>query len=654
MSKSSARLKINKLVLVGRDKNYVVEFHNGLNIIYGDSDTGKSSVLNLVNYLLGSKKIYMYEELEFHGKEALLEIVLNDQLYTIKRSIFNPNDFIEVYPSSIENFEDYFPLEFGPDYKKEGPNGFFSDFLLESLNIPLIEVKQAPTKADSKTHRVSFRDIFKFCYLNQDDVGNRDLLDRKNFSVFTKNKETFKFIHNLLDTQIMQVQKELSEKRRKKNELLSEYKIVSAFLRDARFETDDSINHKIKQTNLELKFVESEISKINASLLSDTEKFEDLRQDIFLLEKQINETHLEKSVKETQLEQNIRLKKEYKKDIDKLEASIEIKGALSETDDELDLSCPVCDSAIILDTKENTIFQYEEELLKNEIKKLKSRINDINGLIIEQRNALFIFEVSLREWKNDLTQKKNTLDLNTNEIISPYLSQRDEMMSKKAALHETKKRILYFHKVRTKLNKLNQDAEIIQEQISDLESKLDSLKDGIPETEQVNGAIADILSDYLHTIPIRNAYGISINPNTFLPIVRNVDYNNLTSGGLRTIVSIGYFLSLQTYGANNNTYLPSLLMIDTLGKYLGTNDTATEPKEIIREIFDSEGLKDPKKYSNLYKYLVSLHETLGESHQIIVVDNQLPNGLETTLKQYVVKHFSVDGIGDSKGFIDNA
>ncbi|APH04177.1 hypothetical protein [Bacillus weihaiensis] len=653
MNKSAANLKINKLVLVGRDKNYVVEFHKGLNIIYGDSDTGKSSILNLVNYLLGSKNIYMYEELEIHGKEALLEVLLNGELFTIKRDIFNPNDFIEVYPSSIEDMEGTFPLEFGPDYKKTGPNGFFSDFLLESLNIPLIEVKQAPTKADSKTIRLSFRDIFKFCYLNQDDVGNRDMLDRKNFSVFTKNKETFKFIHNLLDTQILQMEKELSEKRRKKNELLAEYKIISTFLRDAKFETEDSINHKIEQISLELKFVEREISKINTTLLSDTEKFEDLREDILLLEQQISETHVGKSIKETQLEQNVRLRKEYKKDIDKLKAAIEIKEALPEHDGELDLSCPVCDNAIVLDSHDNTIIQYEEQMLKNEIKKIKSRIDDIDGLIIEQRNAVYIFEDNLRKWKNELAEKKNTLDMNTKEIISPYLAQRDEMMSKRATIYETKQRILYFQKVRTKLNKLNHNAETIQEQITELEGKLEGLKNGTPEIEQVIGDIADILSDYLQIIPIRNAHGISINKNSLLPVVRNKDYHNLTSGGLRTIVSIGYFISLLKYGANNNTYLPSILMIDTLAKYLGTNDTSSNA-DIIREIFDDEGLKDPKKYVNLYKYLVSLHENLSDTHQIIVVDNQLPRGLEVTLKQFVVKHFSVDGIGDSKGLIDNA
>ena len=42
------------------------------------------------------------------------------------------------------------------------------------------------------------------------------MLDRKNFSVFTKNKETFKFIHNLLDTQILQMEKNCLKREEKR------------------------------------------------------------------------------------------------------------------------------------------------------------------------------------------------------------------------------------------------------------------------------------------------------------------------------------------------------------------------------------------------------------------------------------------------------
>ncbi|EBM5736309.1 exonuclease SbcC, partial [Salmonella enterica] len=50
-------LRIERLILVGSRKNYFVEFEDGLNIIHGDSDTGKSSILEFIDYLLGGSSI---------------------------------------------------------------------------------------------------------------------------------------------------------------------------------------------------------------------------------------------------------------------------------------------------------------------------------------------------------------------------------------------------------------------------------------------------------------------------------------------------------------------------------------------------------------------------------------------------------------------
>ena len=47
----ASSLLINQLIVVGRNKNYTVNFNPGVNIIYGDSATGKSSILNLIDQL---------------------------------------------------------------------------------------------------------------------------------------------------------------------------------------------------------------------------------------------------------------------------------------------------------------------------------------------------------------------------------------------------------------------------------------------------------------------------------------------------------------------------------------------------------------------------------------------------------------------------
>ena len=56
-------LLLKKLVLEGHRKNYTVPFYPGVNIIYGDADTGKSSILRIVYYLLGGKSIKLDHEI---------------------------------------------------------------------------------------------------------------------------------------------------------------------------------------------------------------------------------------------------------------------------------------------------------------------------------------------------------------------------------------------------------------------------------------------------------------------------------------------------------------------------------------------------------------------------------------------------------------
>ncbi|HAI1438682.1 TPA: AAA family ATPase [Escherichia coli] len=54
MSKSPYIL-VKNIHLQGLSKSYFAEFKPGLNVIWGDMDTGKSSILNLIDYCLGGE-----------------------------------------------------------------------------------------------------------------------------------------------------------------------------------------------------------------------------------------------------------------------------------------------------------------------------------------------------------------------------------------------------------------------------------------------------------------------------------------------------------------------------------------------------------------------------------------------------------------------
>ncbi|WP_408895336.1 hypothetical protein [Paenibacillus taichungensis] len=653
----SPKLVINKLILKGHEKDYVVTFSLGINIIYGDSDSGKSSILNLIDYLLGAKKIYMYEEIEKHGRYALLEVELNGKTYTIKRDIFKPEDLIEVFSTGIENISDLFPALYSPNYKKEGPAGYFSDFLLNALNIPLVKIKQSPTKADSDLTRLSFRDIFKYCYLDQDDVGSRNILDSNSPVVFTKNKEVFKFIYNLLDSQITDLQGQISEKTSEKNKLIEKHDVIASFFRDTQIDSLDLLNEELTMVRDELELIEMELASITQRMRSDSSYFDDLRKLIVHLESENTKYKTNKSLKLGQMEQHIRLKKDYKQDIEKLTSSLAVIKKLPDKHEEVD--CPVCNSRIgyaklALNFESNPV-----ETVKAEVNSLKNRLKEIDTLIEEERNNIIHLESEEQRLLENLEKAREMLDINTENFVAPFITQRDEFVAEKARVLERINKIEQLIKMRKQLNELISNSEILQNQIAILLEKLDALKASAPSIDDVLINLADYLRDFLINIPIKNPHGISINSKSFLPVVRERNYAELTSGGLRTLVSVGYYFSLLQHSLSNATNYPSFIMIDTIGKYLGKTKRDND-LEVSYADDALEGLDDPTKYINLYKHIAKISESMlkkQKSHQIIIVDNDLPADAkgELMIQQYVVKHFNSSGTdGASIGFIDNA
>lgn len=658
MNDNSPSLIINKLILVGHRKNYIVPFHKGLNVIYGDSDTGKSSILNLINYCLGSNKVDMYDELEYSGKYCILEIVLNGKIYTIKRDIFNPNYSIEVYYSDIENMNSVFPYEYSPNYSKEGIAGYFSDFLLRALNIPLVKVKKAPSKMDSEFVRLSFRDIFKFCYIDQDDVGSKYVLDAQNGSVFTKNKETFKFIHNVLDSQITELQNDIASKEKERKELEKKYNIISNFLRETQIKNIDMLKSDLSILDEQLNSIELEIKNLNDKMVSNINYNNELRNLIEELKYKIIENDNAKKALETDIEQNIKLKKEYVKDITKLQSAIEVKSKLPSNINKK-IKCPVCCKNMSVEELKQSLGYNDATYLKEEVNALKRRKQNLIGLIDSQVNELGILSEKRQTLIEDLNKAEILMDSNTKEYISPYVSQRDGLITQNTSIKEQKIKIEYFLKLRTQLELINNDVVSLKTQIDSLIIKIDKLKVNAPSTEKIVSSLGDYLKEFLDFVKIRNATNIAVSNKTFLPIVRNKDYVSLTSGGLRTLTSVGYFISLLKNSLSTNTNLPSFLMIDTIGKYLGK----TKEKylgQTDKNQDEKEGINDPDKYLNIYKYLIGLCNSKKENEesadfQIIIVDNEIPLEIEEIIGKYFIKRFSTDvREGFEIGFIDDA
>jgi hypothetical protein len=643
---------IHKLKLVGVRKNYTIPFNAGLNIIHGDSDTGKSSILNLIDYCLGASEVDLYTEIENSGRFCLLEVELNGKVYTIKRNIFEPNALIEVFNSVIDEMDNVFALEYGPNYNKSGDAGFISDFFLDALSIPKIETKQSPSKADSKMNRLSFRDIMKYNYLTQDDVGSKDLLDRKNFTIAVKNQETFKFLHNLLDTNITELQALIAEKTRVKSELDHKYNTISSFFRETQLKTADLLISEKNDIAEKLKSINAELDNLNREMISNTETDSDLRVVIRDFEIEIREKDRVLDSNRVQLRQNVLLKNDYQLDIQKLKSSVKLFEKLPLQEKMID--CPVCSNSLKLESLKENVIDSDPDLLEQEVRSLNRRTKDITNMIAENRNQIFLLEGQIAALYEKVNQAKSLLDNQTKEMISPFLAQRDGLLTSRAKFLENLSNIEYTLKLRNQLSEIVKSSAKITLELEKLYLSMQELQSNTPTVEFVTNNIADYLKEFLSEVRMNNVFGVNIDARTFLPKVRDREYFQLTSGGVRTLVSVGYYISILQNGLAQNSNHPNFLMIDTIAKYLGKTKSKymaeTDKKEDVKEGIRAD---DPTKYINMYKYLINVCHGRTDL-QVIIVDNDIPQEIEPLLTESIVKEFNVDGFnGLPRGFIDD-
>lgn len=652
----SQGLLLKNLILHGHRKDYRVPFHPGINIIYGDADTGKSSILRLVYYLLGGKQVKLDEEISSSVKYAVLEININGVPYCISRDIFNPARDVDVYSCEHSEISSSFPEKYKSSVSKgDDKNKSLSGFLLEALELPSVRLKQAPTKDSSETARLSFLDLFKFIYLDQDDVGSAHMLNIGNHVLETKNREVFKYIFNVLDSGISEIEVDIASKTQEKAKLSDHYSTISHFLSQTEFKSSEDLDAEISNIDGFKVEVQDRLSDLNKRMTSDNELYEGLKDALNTINLNIEQQEEEKSKALRSIERFGRLLNDYQNDLEKIESSLSAKEFIGREVQEK-ASCPVCETIIDVGDISDKFDIPSDARLKGEFTSIKRRSKDLKQLISDNRYDLDSANSLLAELYMEKNKARQIMDEELANSISPYLAERDAIVKELAQLDERRERAVHSLRVRNKQAALSDQIGRLEAAAEKLKIKLDELKKDAPSLDAVLNDLGADVNNFIKKVKIKNHYGVGVDEKTFFPKVRDIEYRKINSGGLRTIVSIGYLASILSQKLRKDTNIPGLLMIDTVGKFLGKTPEESDGDTNYSEN-DVEGVADPEKYRNLFDALVSVAEEFddkGKLCQIILVDNDMPRDVAYENKGFEIAHYRSNGInGLPIGLIDD-
>lgn len=654
MQKNSG-IQLKQLVLIGHRKNYVVPFFPGVNIVYGDADTGKSSILRMVYYMLGGKRLHLDNEIASSITSAVLELEINDAIYCIRRDVFDHSRKVEVFECSFSDIGNNFPTKYHPNLSQDRRNISLSEFLMDRMGLPAVHVKQAPTKDESPVSRLSILDLLRYCYMDQDEVGSPYLFNSANYVLEVKNKEVFKYIFNLLDGQISEVDRQIQEKAEEKKELQNKFEVITEFLQQTEFDTIEQIEEELATINEQDLLLDRMLFEIKESIINSADHYKQFKLALNRVYSDIAILENKRRISVDNLDRFTRLRNEFSTDIEKLKVIQEAMNVIG-SDNIKSMGCPICEAPLNVAAISKKFSIPENDNVKHEINALSRRVREISSVLDENRQVIEDADVSLRGLYDEREKASLLLDEETNEAITPYLSQRDSYIRQKALLHERHEKYAHELKVRNLQATIAEQIGRLEGEIGILKVKRSALQDNAPSMDDVLETLSGELRGYLRHINIKNNVGVSISAKTYLPVVRNVDYKNINSGGLRTITSIGYLGILQSYALNTDINLPNLMMIDTVGKYLGKTKSIYQD-QTTSSADEDEGISDPHKYKNIYEYLIDLssrYEEKGKKCQILLVDNDVPADIAKAYSGFVVAHYSSSGAnGLAIGLIDD-
>lgn len=586
---------ITHLLLKGEGKlDCTLEFKNGLNVISGASNTGKTFIFECINFILGAqekpKKIY-----ESDGyTEVFLEIQTRQKkTLTIKRNLTDSKMYY--YNCSIKEINKESPLEIKNKHDKDDENNI-STMLLNMCNAPYKNVIK-----NKKGHTVSFtyRDFAHLTVISEQEIISQFspiYFYGGNTIRKTRSKSVFKTIMTGNDDSLF---KDVKENENSKEKIKGQIEIIDQLILDIRLENSklESViqeyiqNDNLINDNLINKDITDLKTKING-YREKIKKFEGERNTIWRESLKVkNEEFLLEELKKRFL----LLKKNYTSDLERLEFIDESEYYLNQL---IDIKCPVCNSTWetnncnINTDKLFVTIEAEREKIQLQLNDLLSTIQDIDLKLGHKSKQIL-----------NLSDKIKGLDIMINEELKPtisqYLSELEQLLKIRDYINENDYNNERLSKLMQTKNRLidsmsieNIDNPVIQE-ISDI----------------IYDAFCNIVKDILLGWNFGDNIEVAFNKKDMDLIINNRSKRSFGKG-YSAIINSAFVLAIMQYAVKYNLPHPKIVVLDSPLTTYKERDSINQNEETITDVVKQ----------SFYKYLSTL-----KGVQIIILENIVPS-----------------------------
>ncbi len=355
---------IEKIIIKGKYKEDAkLVFKEGLNVISGPSDTGKTYLFDVINYMLGSdEKLRDIEESEGYD-EIFMEIYSNNKYYTLKRIIKDKNKDLVLYESSYENLSKCNPKPLASRHNEDNEENISKFY----MNLCGSNYKKVIVNKDGKGENFTFRDYAKIMLLNEEKIISKQpvFLAGTNNMRKTRYVNTFKTILTGIEDKVAVCNKDKNKDERLK--LTSKIELLENLIISYSNDIKEIASGEVEQEELESKIYEK-----NQSIKLRTENISCNEEKVKLLRTEQSEIDQKITYYTNMIDKFLLLEINYKSDLERIDFIEETNFYLNQLND---VKCPFCYSEINdIELTSNIEFS---KAIYTECQKLKKKLRDL-------------------------------------------------------------------------------------------------------------------------------------------------------------------------------------------------------------------------------------------------------------------------------------
>lgn len=586
---------IERIIVTGSGKtDSIIELSNGVNIIYGPSNTGKTYIVKCIDYMFGSER----EPIDISTGYQYIKIIVRTQCGTITMSRKIGENKIEV--SSNDN------------------------------NV-------LPGKYATKASRTNYDKTINSVWLSL--IGINDLhlvISNENYKKQILSWRTFSHMFMLTETKIISEYSAILSGRDTSNTAVIASLIFLLSGQDfAETETKDTKEIKEAKKNAVKAYINKELFRLserNQELLAQLKEnpnidiaveIEKIMAEISTNEKRINSSIEENQKILAQLyeknenlsECNVLLNRydelttQYDADLKRLNFIVDGEANLNAS---FSTHCPFCDGEVVVKKNQNYI-----DAAKSDYKKIKLQAKDLESASKELRSE----KLSLEQEIGTLMAKKKSMEELIEKELKPQVFNLKEKLSAYKDAIECQKEIDILKKLSEQ-----KSADMIEndtDEESELKFKVKEHLDYSFINELSNG-----IKSFLENCNYDNLLSV-IFDKADMDIVINGKKKSSNGKGYNAYFNSAVAIVLSRYMESKAKYSPDFLVLDSPILSLKENETK-KPSETMR--------------NTLFENIVDNQKGI----QTIVIENEIP---EINYKDANIIHFTKEKNNGRYGFL---